>query len=293
MNQRGEGLVIKHYSGFFYVAVGEEILECRSRGRLKKGLVLSGDRVEVSLLGNGQGVVETVLPRASELARPSVANVDTVIVVVAQNNPPPSWWLLDRLLVLIVFESLQPVIVLNKVDLDPVADTGDLAAIYRSCGYQVIKASTKNGEGLDEVIAAMQGRISVLAGQSGVGKSSLLNQVCPGLTLKTGEVSKKIGRGRHTTRHTELFPVPGGGWIADSPGFSVLDLPEGIDRESLAACFPEIASESEDCRFKNCRHDQEPVCAVKEAMSEGRIAVSRYEHYLQLLNEVQERERRY
>lgn len=293
MNQSGEGLVIKHYSGFYYVAVGEEIYECRSRGRLKKELVLSGDRVEVSLLDNGQGVIESVLPRSSELVRPTVANVDTVIVVVAQNNPPPSLWLLDRLLVLIAFQSLQPIIVLNKIDLDPAVDAEDLAPVYRSCGYQVIKTSTRDGEGLDEVIAAMQGRISVLAGQSGVGKSSLLNQVCPGLTLKTGEVSKKIGRGRHTTRHTELFPVPGGGWIADSPGFSVLDLPDGIDRERLAACFPEIEAESENCRFKDCHHDREPVCAVKEAMSEGKIAVFRYEHYLELLKEVQERERRY
>ncbi|MGE5449925.1 MAG: ribosome small subunit-dependent GTPase A, partial [Methanomassiliicoccales archaeon] len=225
MKQSGEGLVIKHYSGFYYVAVGEEILECRSRGRLKKESVLSGDRVEVTDLGNGQGVVETVLPRVSELARPPVANINTVIVVVAQNNPPPSLWLLDRLLVLITFQGLKPILILNKADLDPVPDAGDLPKIYQACGYQVIKTSTRDGEGLDDVIAAMQSRISVLAGQSGVGKSSLLNQVCPGLTLKTGEVSKKIGRGRHTTRHTELFPVPGGGWVADTPGFSVLDLP--------------------------------------------------------------------
>lgn len=293
MNQSGEGLVIKHYSGFYYVAVGDEILECRSRGRLKKDLVLSGDRVEVTLLGNGQGVVEKVLPRSSELARPTVANVDTVMVVAAQNNPPPSLWLLDRLLVLISYQRLLPIIVLNKVDLPPAPETVELVSIYQNSGYQVIKTSTRDGEGLDDVIKAMQGRISVLAGQSGVGKSSLLNQVCPGLTLKTGDVSRKIGRGRHTTRHTELFPVPGGGWVADSPGFSVLDLPEGIDKSSLMACFPEIEAESEECRFKDCRHDKEPVCAVKDAMSEGRIAVSRYEHYLELMNELQERERRY
>lgn len=293
MNQSGEGLVIKHYSGFYYVALGEQILECRSRGKLKKDLVLSGDRVEVSVLNNGQGVIEAVLPRQSELLRPPVANVDTVLVVVAQNNPPPSLWLLDRLLVLVAFHSLLPIIIINKSDLEPAPEAINLQDIYQSCGYQVIRTSTRDGEGLDQVIAAMQGRISVLAGQSGVGKSSLLNQVCPGLTLKTNEVSRKIGRGRHTTRHTELFPVPGGGWVADSPGFSVLDLPEGIDRAVLEGCFPEIEAESEGCRFKDCRHDKEPVCAVKEAMSEGRIAVSRYEHFQQLLKELQERERRY
>ncbi|MGE5379461.1 MAG: ribosome small subunit-dependent GTPase A [Methylocystaceae bacterium] len=293
MKQHGEGLVIKHYGGFYYVAVGEEILECRSRGRLKKDLVLSGDRVGVTDLGNGQGVVELVLPRACELVRPPIANVDTVIVVVAQNNPPPSLWLLDRLLVLIECQSLNPLIVINKSDLDPAPEAVNLMDIYRSSGYQVLRTSTRDGQGLDEVIAALQGQISVLAGQSGVGKSSLLNQICPGLTLKTGDVSRKIGRGRHTTRHTELFSVPGGGWIADSPGFSVLDLPEGITHETLVSCFPEIEAVSDQCRFKDCRHDREPVCAVKDAMSDGKIAVSRYEHFLQLANEIQERERRY
>lgn len=298
------GLIVKALSGYYYVLPDEggEPVQCRARGIFKKkGITpLVGDRVRFAATAGGEGTVDEVLPRTSELIRPPVANADTVLLAASVAKPDLSLLLMDRFLVHAEHAGLGVLIVLTKTDLldaaaadDPEADPiRRTEAIYRPAGYPVLACSVREGTGLADVKRALAGRLTVIAGQSGVGKSSLLNGIIPGVSLATGEVSDRLGRGRHTTRHVELIPHPDGGFIADTPGFSQLDF-SGIEAADLTACFPELAKWADACKFRGCLHQNEPDCAVMEAAGEGRIAESRYRHYLQFLQEIQQTKRRY
>ncbi|MGB9802599.1 ribosome small subunit-dependent GTPase A [Desulfofundulus sp.] len=288
-----EGTVVKAYGGHYYIASGREIFDCTLRGRFRreKKQVLVGDRVTFRLEARGYGVIEEIHPRRTTLVRPPVANVDRALIVFAVKDPEPSTFLLDRFLTQAEHAGVRPAICFNKMDLgtEPVSN---IIGAYRRAGYPVVCTSALDGSGLDELRVLLEGHITVFAGPSGVGKSSLLNALVPGLELKTGEISRKLGRGRHTTRHVELLCLPGGGLVADTPGFSSLYLPE-MKREELGEYYPEFLTYRDGCRFTGCLHFQEPDCAVKKAVEAGEIAAFRYENYLRLLKEVMEMERRY
>ena len=287
-----EGTILKGYSGFYYVKYEEKTYECSLRGknRLKKAKFLPGDNVAFEVLTDGSGVIANILPRRNELIRPPIANVEQVIIV-SSLNPEPDLWLIDRLTILALWNDVQPVICFNKADQVSEESISLYQAIYISAQFPVIITSTKDGRGIDKLKAVLKNRISVVAGASGVGKSSLLNAVQPGLKLQTGEVSQKLKRGRHTTRHVELLPLSSGGLVADTPGFSSLNLPSEIIREELSSLFPDFQEFRENCKFSTCQHRVEPKCSVREAVSEGKLSVNRYNNYLAFLDEVIKQER--
>lgn len=286
--ERSAGRVVESVAGFYTVAVesGERIL-CRGRGRLKQlGRIAVGDEVEISFEG-GSGVIEAVRPRRSLLERPVVANVDVAVVVMALARPSPSLELLDRILARVALEGLDALLVWNKADL---ADRGEAERVirpYREAGYSSLVTSAVKGEGIAALQEALAGRLAVLAGPSGVGKSSLLNALSPGANQRTQGISEKVARGKHTTRTVSLLPLPGGGWLADAPGFSVLTLGP-VDPRRIPPLFPDLAALADQCRFSGCFHRNEPECAVKEAVEEGRIDLGRYRRYLEILREVEE-----
>jgi len=283
-------MVIKAYGGYFYVRDGARLWECASRGRFRydKQEVLVGDRVELMPRSKNTGVIMKVLPRYSRLTRPQVTNVDQAVIVFALRQPEPNAGLLDRLLITVAINQIDPLICFNKLDLSQ-GDDLQLPARYRDL-YPVVLASTVTGAGLDLLRQYLQGKLSVLAGPSGVGKSTLLNALAPDLRLKTGDISQKLKRGRHTTRHAELIVLPDGGLVVDTPGFSSLDLPD-LKAEELAEFFPEMDQYHGKCRFNGCLHDQEPECAVKEALDAGAINPSRYRQYIEFLSELRDRRR--
>ncbi len=289
-----EGIITKGYSGFYYVQVQAELWECSLRGRFRVNTqdFLPGDRVRISPLKGNKGVIEQVLTRKNFLTRPAVANVDQAIIVLAARSPEPDLNLLDRIIIQVESAKIYPLILFNKADLLPPGAEPELLGIYSKIGYRILAVSAKTGRGIDELKELLREKISVVAGPSGTGKSTLLNRVQSGLELKTGEVSQKLRRGRHTTRHVELLPLDCGGLVADAPGFSSLNLPQ-IKREQLAAYFPEIDELAHACRFSSCLHWQEPECAVKAGLQQGTISPKRYENYITFLAEVIEHERRY
>ncbi|MDQ1913186.1 ribosome small subunit-dependent GTPase A [Paenibacillus sp. GD4] len=311
------GLIVKALSGYYYVLPDDsedrEPVQCRARGIFKKRGVspLVGDRVEFELTENGEGTVAEILPRHSELVRPPIANVDLVVLVFSVTEPTLNLQLLDKFLVHTESAGLDTVICFTKQDLVPGSASMETASeltgseeeeaasldsavqLYESIGYPVLMTSAKEGIGVAEVERRLVGRIGVFAGQSGVGKSSLLNAMIPGLDLETNAISNKLGRGKHTTRHVELIRLPNGGIVADTPGFSSLDFLQIEEAEELSSCFREFQPLSEQCRFRGCLHQHEPDCKVQEAVAEGQVASSRYNHYLQFLTEIKERKRRY
>lgn len=291
------GKIIKGIGGFYYVDTEKGLYECRARGIFRKNKItpLVGDRVSISVVDeeNKKGVVEEIEKRDTELVRPPIANVDKALIVFAIKNPAPNLSLLDRFIVLAEKENLEIVIVFTKVDLDTDGELlGELKDIYEVSGYKVIPVSNKLKLNIDKIKEELKENTVVFAGPSGVGKSSLLNEVDKNFELKTGEVSDKIKRGKHTTRHAELLKLECGGMVADTPGFSSLTL-DDIDESELKEYFIEF-DKYDDCRFgSRCIHENEPSCAVKEAVENGEISKKRYESYIQLLNEIRSGKRRY
>lgn len=289
-----QGVVIKAYSSFYYVEINNDLWECRLRGkfRLTRENVFAGDRVRVKETGQKTGVIEEILPRTTVLERPPVANVDQVIIIFACADPDPQTELLDRMLIQAEAANLTPVICFNKADLVDDSAISALTKDYAAAGYRVMVCSAKLGTGVTDLQEILQGHISVFAGPSGSGKSSLLNALHPGFKLKTGKVSEKIGRGRHTTRYAQLLTLGPGCLVVDSPGFSTLYMPE-INKMHLAELFPEFMPYLDRCKFNGCLHKSEPECAVKQGVEAGEISSRRYSHYLLFLDELSERERRY
>lgn len=289
------GVIIKGYSGFYYVRANGTVWICSLRGRyrVKKQSFLPGDRVRITAAKENKGVIEAVEPRRNELTRPPIANIDRVVVIMALSHPQPDLWLLDRLLINALAGEVEPVLCFNKADLVGMAEQEEAAKVYGRLGFPFLITSTKTGQGIAELQGLLTDKISVFAGPSGVGKSSLLNALEPQLTRKTGDISEKLARGKHTTRHVELLALSGGGLLADTPGFSQAHLPEKLKREELKDFYPDFAQLRGKCKFKSCLHKSEPQCAVREAVQNGGIDPARYERYLSLLEEVIEEESRY
>ena len=281
-----EGLIVKALSGFYYVETADGPMTCRARGkfRLDGSSPLVGDRVIAERASDGSGTVREILPRRNRFVRPAVANIDLMVMVAAAVNPVTDPFLIDRVWALAEHHGCEFLLCVNKTDLDA-ADR--LLEIYTAAGAFVVRTSAETGEGVDELTARTSGRICAFAGNSGVGKSSLLNAMDPGLSLRTGEVSRALGRGRHTTRHVELFPLAGGGYIADTPGFGSFDIDqmENIRPDELQNCFPEFSPFLGRCRFRDCTHRREPDCAVLEAVRSGLIPPSRHSSYVRLYEE--------
>lgn len=288
-----QGKIIKGIAGFYYVHVpGGGVYECKARGIFRKEQLrpLVGDNVEIDLLDEGgkTGNIRSLLPRSSQLIRPAVANVDQALIIFAITHPQPNFNLLDRFLIMMRQQGLPCVICLNKQDLDREGKGTDYAAIYRACGYETLTVSAERGQGLERLQELLRGKTTTVAGPSGVGKSSLINCLQPGTVMKTGEISEKIERGRHTTRHSELIALGEGTYILDTPGFSSLGLFD-LEKEELAAYYPEFQSYAADCRFSGCCHMAEPRCGVKQALKQGQISRLRYENYCQLYEELKGR----
>lgn len=287
--------VIKMYNGFYYLQVAgqEELLSCRLRGRIKrnKGAVVTGDYVEYQMLEDGTGVIESCLPRRTLLKRPAVANIDQVLITFAARQPDLNQLLLNRFLVLAEWSGIPEIVIcINKCDL--LEEKVDFLQDYVQAGYKLLMVSAQEGQGIQELKNLLTGRVTVFAGPSGVGKSSLLNAVDSNLELATGKISDKIKRGKHTTRAACLLPLPEGGTVVDTPGFSAAEL-ENIDKAQLAHYFPEFRPYIEKCYYNTCTHSHEPDCAVKEAVTAGAICQARYEAYLNILQTINERKKAY
>ena len=275
------GRIVRSISGFYDVQTSDKLISCRARGIFRKTgeSPLTGDMVEITV-ETGKGMVETILPRKNSFVRPAVANMDALVVFAANVNPVTEPFLIDRVAAIAGDQEVPVCICVNKCDMDP---GSDLTAIYRQAGYTVIQTSAETGMGIEELRAALRGKFCAFTGNSGVGKSSILNKLDPELHLPVGEVSEKLGRGRHTTRHVQLYAI-GDALIADTPGFSSFDTDqmEVILKENLQYAFPEFGKYIGTCQFRDCSHRKEPGCAVTTALANGEIGKSRYESYLKL-----------
>ena len=282
-----EGRIQKALSGFYYVAAGEQLLTCRARGKFRKEGVspLVGDMVEVRELGNGEGFVERILPRRNAFERPAVANIDQLVIIASGAIPKTEPYLIDRVASIAALKDCGVVVLLNKCDLDPADHLYD---IYTAAGFPTLRVSAETGEGLEELKPLISGKLSAFTGNSGVGKSSILNALDPEFDLKVGEVSQALGRGRHTTRHVELYHLSCGADVVDSPGFSSFETDElNLElKRRLPETFQEFRPYLEDCRFVGCSHTKEKGCAVLEALRAGKIPKSRHESYLRLYEEL-------
>lgn len=278
------GIIVKGIGGFYYVDTEKGLIECRARGVFRKrGFTpLVGDTVKIETSDSGHGVIDEICERKNVLIRPAVANVTQMAVVVAQSSPSPNPYILDKLIASAEFVGLKIAICFNKSDL---GDESELVDAYREAGFLVITASAKEHWGIEPLKDFLRDEITVFAGNSGVGKSSLINELMENDVFETGSVSKKLERGRHTTRHSELAELPFGGYIIDTPGFSSFDV-NTIPLESLADMFREFGRFDEGCRFPDCSHRTEPDCSILNAVNSGEIAKSRHESYVQLYSEI-------
>lgn len=291
-----QGKIVKGIAGFYYVhVVGFGIYECRARGIFRKDnkKPLVGDNVEIEILDDKdmEGNLVEILPRKNELIRPAVANVDQALVVFAAAKPDPHFNLLDRFLVMMESKGIETVLCFNKKDIADEERIAALRDIYKDCGCSMIFASALEKERIEEVKAVLKGKTTAVAGPSGVGKSSLINLLQSSVKMETGEISRKIDRGRHTTRHSELIALDEDSYIMDTPGFSSLYVND-FEKEELKYYFPEFAPYNDQCRFNGCSHLHEPGCAVKEAVEEGKIHEVRYRDYVEMYKEQQEKEKR-
>lgn len=277
------GRIEKALSGFYYVNVGGVLRTCRARGKFRRAGMspLVGDWVEVLELDGGEGMIEKILERKNVFSRPAAANIDQLVIFASAAIPVTDPYLIDRVSAIARLKGCEVLVCLNKCDLDPAEELYD---IYRRSAIPVLRISAETGEGLDGLRAAIRGRLSAFTGNSGVGKSSIMNMLLPGLNIKTAEVSDKLGRGKHTTRHVELFDLGGGTYAADTPGFASFDIEmmEIIPKEQLQFDFIDFAPYIGECRFKDCAHLREPGCAVTQAVADGKIAPSRYRSYERL-----------
>jgi ribosome biogenesis GTPase / thiamine phosphate phosphatase len=291
-----EGKIVKALSGFYYVLHDGVMIQCRGRGVFRKNKItpLVGDEVVFQAENERDGYIMEVKERKNELVRPPIANVDQAILVFSAVEPEFSTVLLDRFLVLVEYNHIKPLICITKMDLTNDSEKqaiNEYADHYRNIGYEVLLTSSETEAGIEGLTPHVEDKISVFAGQSGVGKSSLLNVLRPDLELKTNDISSHLGRGKHTTRHVELIRI-GNGLIADTPGFSSLEFTD-IEAEELTYCFPEMARSSEYCKFRACLHISEPKCAVKAAVESNNITQYRYQHYVDFLQEIKDRKPRY
>lgn len=281
------GRIQKALSGFYYVDTGGEVLQCRARGKFRKEGIspLVGDQVEVRELGNGEGFVEKILPRRNAFSRPAVANIDQLVVIASNAIPKTDPFLIDRVTAIAALKDCRVVVALNKCDLDRAEE---LYGIYRASGFPTLRLSAETGEGMEELKGLIAGKLSAFTGNSGVGKSSILNALDPDFHLQVGEVSAALGRGRHTTRHVELHRLSCGAEVVDTPGFSSFDAEE-LDLElkrRLPEAFLEFAPYLDACRFVGCSHTREKGCAVLEALRRGDIQRSRHNSYFRLYEEL-------
>ena len=277
---------MKSLGGFYYVSDPQrrgEFIECRARGVFRQQNIKPcvGDWVQVELTPQGKGYVLQVQPRKNSLVRPPLANLDQLVLVVSIADPAPNAFVLDKLIAIAEYQQIEPVVVITKCDL---ADPAEFAEIYRRAGFVVLQTKTLEHQGIEEVMEVLRDKTSAFCGNSGAGKSTLLNAIDPRLSLDTGDISQKLGRGRHTTRHVELYELPQGGFVADTPGFSAVDLEKFqiILKDELADCFREMRQYEGKCRFRGCSHTKEAGCAVLEAVKNGEIAQSRHQSYLAL-----------
>ena len=278
-----EGTIVKTLSGFYYVSCGSEVYECRARGkfRLDGTSPLVGDKVSFAVLPNGKGYVERVHERKNFFIRPAVANIDALVFVAANTNPVTDPFLIDRVSVIAEESDCELIVCINKTDID---SADELYGIYTSAGFTTVRTSASTGAGIDELVSVLHGKLCAFTGNSGVGKSSILNAIVPGLELRVAEVSEKLGRGKHTTRHVELFCIDESTYIADTPGFASfeLEMMKVIDKSALQHDFREFGDFIGSCRFADCAHLKEPGCAVTQALADGHIMPSRYRSYERL-----------
>ena len=282
------GRIMKALSGFYYVQTPERLVECKARGRFRKEGIspLVGDWVTITM-ERGKGMIEQILPRANSFVRPAVANLDYLVLLVSQSIPVTEPFLIDRVTAIAGNQNVPVIICVNKSDLQ---SEGSLAQIYSHAGYDVVTTSAVTGAGVEQLKALITGKTVAFTGNSGVGKSSILNRLAPDLHVLTGEVSERLGRGRHTTRHIELFALPDGTFVADTPGFSSFDTDqmEVVLKENLQYAFPDFAPYLGKCRFHDCAHLKEPRCAVTDALLQGLIEPTRYDSYVKLYEKAKE-----
>ncbi len=289
-----QGKIIKGIAGFYYVHTMAGIIECKAKGIFRKDKIkpLVGDNVVIELMDEEAltGNIVEILPRRNALIRPAAANIDQALVIFAIVKPDPNYNLLDRFLITMEQQKLPCVICFNKKDIATDEEKNELTAAYSGCGYEVLFVSGTQNDGIEEIKARLKGKTTVVAGPSGVGKSTIINALCPQAKMETGEISRKIERGRHTTRHAELFALSNDTFIMDTPGFTSLSLGE-MEKEELQSFYPEFAEYEKECKFGGCAHISEPVCGVKEALAEGKISKVRYENYVLLYEELKNRKK--
>lgn len=290
-----QGKIIKGIAGFYYVYVENKgIYECKAKGKFRNESIkpLVGDNVIVDIIDeeHKKGNIAEILERKNQLIRPAVANVDQAMIVFAVKKPNPNLNLLDRFLVMMEFQNIETIICFNKMDIGDDRFMFELESIYKKAGYKVMFASATKKKGVDEIKQLLKGKNTVFAGPSGVGKSSMLNALTKDYKMETGAISEKIGRGKHTTRHSEIFNVDNNSYVFDTPGFSSLFVP-GMTKEMLQDCFPEMAEYKNKCRFVGCAHVNEPDCCVKEALDSDKIARERYDNYVLFYKELEQMEK--
>ena len=289
-----QGKIIKGIAGFYYVYTSAGLVECKAKGIFRKEQIkpLVGDLVAIELTDEEKllGNIVEILPRKNQLIRPAAANIDQALVIFAIVKPDPNYNLLDRILINMEQQKLPCIICFNKKDIASEEEKSELVAAYGGCGYEILFVSGKQNDGIEEIKSRLQGKTTVVAGPSGVGKSTIINAICPQAQMETGEISRKIERGKHTTRHAELFALSEDTYICDTPGFTSLSLFD-MEKEDLQGFYPEFAEYEKNCRFGGCSHISEPVCGVKDALNEGRISRVRYENYVMLYEELKGRKK--